>query len=190
MYCNSNSLYSNTQKKNHIHFQLHQVDTRTNQEKSDDLIKEYLDRLDISKASDTANSDIQARLDNLRGIDSSKVIENLRYQNKNRTKKSRIFLDTLFEFFLISTPPNAWKSSRKTTKQRRPRRSSRKPWQRPLSRLNWRTTSSKTRKYVNNNFINQSDLCYLLLFVYILTSVASIRRSWSILKLNTRVGLH
>ncbi|XP_001607524.2 abscission/NoCut checkpoint regulator isoform X1 [Nasonia vitripennis] len=51
---------------------IHQVDTRTDQEKTDDLIKEYLEILEISKASGEIDTDIQARLDNLRGIDSSK----------------------------------------------------------------------------------------------------------------------
>lgn len=54
--------------------QINAVDTRTTQEKTDDLIREYLERLEISKTSDQLDKDIQARLDNLRGIDSSKVI--------------------------------------------------------------------------------------------------------------------
>lgn len=55
---------------------MNSIDTRTAHEKTDDLIREYLERLEISKNSDQLDKDIQARLDNLRGVDTSKVINN------------------------------------------------------------------------------------------------------------------
>ncbi|XP_058796390.1 abscission/NoCut checkpoint regulator-like isoform X1 [Phymastichus coffea] len=51
---------------------LNKVDTRTPEQKTNDLISEYLDRLEISKASEKTDDDIKARLDALRGVDSSK----------------------------------------------------------------------------------------------------------------------
>ncbi|XP_033215289.1 abscission/NoCut checkpoint regulator isoform X2 [Belonocnema kinseyi] len=50
---------------------MHYVDTRTDQEKTDDLIKEYLERLELSGRNDPV-SEIQSRLDHLKGFDPSK----------------------------------------------------------------------------------------------------------------------
>ncbi|KOX81287.1 Zinc finger FYVE domain-containing protein 19 [Melipona quadrifasciata] len=46
---------------------IHQVDTRTDQQKTDDLIQEYLKQLELSSSSDSV-SEIQARLKSLQGI--------------------------------------------------------------------------------------------------------------------------
>lgn len=46
--------------------QIHQVDTRTDQQKTDDLIQEYLEQLELSSGSDPA-SEIQSRLRSLQG---------------------------------------------------------------------------------------------------------------------------
>lgn len=52
---------------------MQQVDTRTDQQKTDDLIQEYLNQLELSSGSDSV-SEIQARLRSLQGI-SEKPIE-------------------------------------------------------------------------------------------------------------------
>ena len=54
-------------------FQVHKIDTRTDQQKTDDLLEEYLSALAIKKSNEDVDKDIRSRLDNLRGIDSSKV---------------------------------------------------------------------------------------------------------------------
>lgn len=46
---------------------IHQVDTRTDQQKTDDLIQEYLEQLELSSGSDPA-SEIQTRLRSLQGM--------------------------------------------------------------------------------------------------------------------------
>ncbi|XP_046822703.1 abscission/NoCut checkpoint regulator isoform X1 [Vespa crabro] len=50
---------------------IHQVDSRTDQEKTDDLIKEYLERLKLSSKSN-ADKEIEARLRALQDINNSK----------------------------------------------------------------------------------------------------------------------
>lgn len=47
--------------------QMNQVDTRTDQQKADDLIQEYLEQLELSSGSDSV-SEMQARLRSLQGI--------------------------------------------------------------------------------------------------------------------------
>lgn len=49
-----------------MEFQIHQVDTRTDQEKTDDLIQEYLAQLELSSANDPCK-EIEEKLNSLRG---------------------------------------------------------------------------------------------------------------------------
>ncbi|XP_015122061.1 abscission/NoCut checkpoint regulator isoform X1 [Diachasma alloeum] len=48
------------------------VDTRSDQEKSDDLIREYMERLELSKHDAQTDDDIERRLNKLKGMDPSK----------------------------------------------------------------------------------------------------------------------
>lgn len=51
---------------------VHQTDTRSDQEKSDDLIQEYMERLELAKHDAETDEDIARRLDKLKGMDPSK----------------------------------------------------------------------------------------------------------------------
>lgn len=53
-------------------FQIHQVDTRTDQEKTDDLIQEYLAQLELSSTNDPCK-EVQEKLNSLRGEDNKTV---------------------------------------------------------------------------------------------------------------------
>lgn len=56
--------------------QIHQVDVRTNQQKADDLIQEYLGQLELSSGSDSV-SEIESRLRSLQGVSNvSKKVHN------------------------------------------------------------------------------------------------------------------
>lgn len=55
------------------YFQIHRVDGRTDQEKTDDLIKEYLERLKLSSENDR-DKDIEGRLRALQDINNSKSV--------------------------------------------------------------------------------------------------------------------
>lgn len=57
------------------------MDTRTDQQKTDDLIKEYLEQLELSSGSNSV-SEIQARLRALQGVSSKPREVNDYYVNK------------------------------------------------------------------------------------------------------------
>ncbi|KAJ8664974.1 hypothetical protein QAD02_006636 [Eretmocerus hayati] len=78
---------------------INQVDTRTPQQKSDDLIQEYLERLEISKNDEKTNDDIRKRLDVLRGIDSSKYSQEpmMDYEEDEASATKRIIEKALAE---------------------------------------------------------------------------------------------
>lgn len=54
------------------YFQIHQVDGRTDQEKTDDLIKEYLEKLELSE--NDRDKEIEERLQMLQDINNSKSV--------------------------------------------------------------------------------------------------------------------
>jgi hypothetical protein len=56
-----------------IFIKFQKIDQKTNRVEPDDLMNECLERIKISKCDDQTDSKIRARLDNLRGVDSSKV---------------------------------------------------------------------------------------------------------------------
>lgn len=54
------------------YFQIHRVDGRTDQEKTDDLIKEYLEKLELSE--NDRDKEIEERLQMLQDINNSKSV--------------------------------------------------------------------------------------------------------------------
>ncbi|XP_003694443.1 abscission/NoCut checkpoint regulator [Apis florea] len=59
---------------------IHQVDIRTDQQKTDDLIEEYLKQLELSSSSDSV-SEIQTRLRSLQGINKEHSINDINDEN-------------------------------------------------------------------------------------------------------------
>ncbi|XP_034935229.1 abscission/NoCut checkpoint regulator isoform X2 [Chelonus insularis] len=77
------------QDPDQAHTNIYKIDTRSDQEKTEDLIQEYLETLQLSPTKDSTES-IEQRLNALKEIDPSKSSSNLNsseYDEKNVTKK-------------------------------------------------------------------------------------------------------